>query len=89
MTTTENSLALYLVNESFGEIARTVASLLIKKHKYPFILISDELKIGKKKVFCLIVKKLSLIFKFISLKTVITNFVNSNYAQFSGISAQL
>ena len=50
MTTIENALALHIVKENFGELAETIAGLLITKHSYPFQLIADDLKIERKKV---------------------------------------
>jgi hypothetical protein len=50
MTTSENSLALHLIQENFGECAKLVAELLIKKHSYPLILIAEELQLEPKKV---------------------------------------
>ncbi len=50
MTSNENNLALCLVRESYGEVAQSVASLLLKKNGYPFFLIAEDLKIENKKV---------------------------------------
>lgn len=50
MTSFENNLALNLVNESFGDIAHSVAALLLSKSSYPFNLIAEHLNLEKKKL---------------------------------------
>lgn len=50
MTTLENSLALCLVKERFGDAARSVCSHLIKKRTYPLVLLANELNMDKKSV---------------------------------------
>lgn len=50
MTSIDNTLALYLVHENFGEVAKSVAALLIKKTLYPFFLIVEDLGLEKRRV---------------------------------------
>ncbi len=50
MTSIENCLALQIIKERFGDLARSIAALLIVKNSYPFILIAEELKMSKKMV---------------------------------------
>ena len=54
MTSIENNLALEIIKENYGELAKIVSSLLIKKKSYPLQLIANDLNIENKIVnFCL------------------------------------
>lgn len=50
MTSLENSLALCIIKENFGEIATSVASILASKKSYPLLLIASDLSLDKKLV---------------------------------------
>lgn len=50
MTSSENSLALCIIRENFGEAARSVSSLLISKKSYPLLAIANDLNLDKKQV---------------------------------------
>lgn len=50
MTSCENSLALCIIKENLGDLAKSVASLLITKKSYPLLSIANELNVDKKLV---------------------------------------
>ena len=50
MTSTEINLSLLIVQESFGELARKIASHLIVKKTNTISLIAEDLKLNKKQV---------------------------------------
>ena len=50
MTAIENNLALEIIKENFGDIAKSVASLLVKKRSYPLQLIANDLNLENKSV---------------------------------------
>jgi hypothetical protein len=50
MTTIENNLALHIVKQEFGEVAKIIAGLLIKKKCCPFQMICKELEMEKRLV---------------------------------------
>lgn len=50
MTTNENILAISIIKEHFGDLAKSIAKLLIKKSSYPFMLIANDLNLEKKLV---------------------------------------
>jgi hypothetical protein len=50
MTTNENILAINIIKEHFGDLAKSVAKLLIKKSSYPLMLIASDLNLEKKLV---------------------------------------
>ena len=49
-TQIENNLALHIVKQEFGEIAKIIAGLLIKKKCCPFQMICKELELEKRLV---------------------------------------
>ena len=50
MTSVEDELALQLVKENYGELATSLAALLVKKKWYPFMLIAKDLNLDMKMV---------------------------------------
>ncbi|CAF0854545.1 unnamed protein product [Brachionus calyciflorus] len=50
MTTTENYLALLVVKENYGDLARLICDHLILKKSYPLPLLSSDLNIDKKQL---------------------------------------
>lgn len=50
MTTIQHTLACYIVRENFGDLAKDVAKLLIRKTSYPFAEIVNDLKLSEKLV---------------------------------------
>lgn len=65
MTTIQHTLACYIVRESFGDLARDLAKLLIRKISYPFTEIVSELNLSEKLVnFLLLFQNLFLIINF-------------------------
>ena len=54
MTSIENNLALEIIKENYGELAKIVSSLLIKKKSYPLQLIANDLNIENKIVYFLL-----------------------------------
>jgi hypothetical protein len=50
MTSIENNLALEIIKEKYGHLAKLISSLLIKKKSYPIQLIANDLNIEIKTV---------------------------------------
>jgi hypothetical protein len=50
MTSFENSLALRIIKQNYGELAESIASFLIAKKSYPFLMIANDLNLDKKMV---------------------------------------
>jgi hypothetical protein len=50
MTTIENNLALQIIKENYGDVAKSICSHLIKKKSYPLVLIAVDLNLEKKMV---------------------------------------
>ena len=80
MTTIENNLALHIVKQEFGEVAKIIAGLLIKKKCCPFQMICKELEMEKRLVRDL-KNQNRFILKSIKIKG-ISNFVDFNSSPF-------
>jgi hypothetical protein len=50
MTEIESGLALYIVKENYGEIARSICGHLVKKKSYPLMQIAKDLDLDIKLV---------------------------------------
>jgi hypothetical protein len=50
MTSIENNLALEIIKEKYGYLAKLISALLIKKKSYPIQLIANDLNIEIKTV---------------------------------------
>ena len=48
MTLVENNLALQIIKENYGDLAKTLCSYLIKKKSYPLVMLADDLNLDKK-----------------------------------------
>lgn len=62
MTTIENNLALHIIKENYGDLAKQICNLLINKKSYPLLMIATDLNLSNKLVKSFF-KKNSLIIK--------------------------
>jgi hypothetical protein len=50
MTSYENSLALRIIKQNYGELTESIASFLSTKKSYPLLMIASDMNLDKKLV---------------------------------------